>query len=365
MIGEIAGSIDAREPGLRPGLLVIVDNCTEGPPPDVFAEPARELASSLGVTRDQIIVLNQNWRSLIGRPTPDSPDGPRLNWAFADGFSLNARHLVPGALDIPTVRACVERRSFRKHFICLNALVRPHRVALFALLRQRGLLDKTYLSFKPESVMKVGFTAPSFDEVAREAEARFPFARREIQDLQQRWDRQPLVVDDVPTDASQFDLVPTMPIVATADSLFSIVTETGTSDGTVLRYTEKTLKPILAGRPFIVVGEPHVLRLLRSLGFRTFDGIIDESYDAIESRADRLHAIVTELERLSHLELDRWSSMLARIDEICLDNQHFAHSEAFARVVLERFRSTFAVALGRAREAWDPSQVARSGTGPL
>jgi hypothetical protein len=47
-------------------------------------------------------------------------------------------------------------------------------------------------------------------------------------------------------------------------------------------YTEKIVKPILAERLFIVFSGQHYLRNLHNLGFKTFDGIIDESYDDIE-----------------------------------------------------------------------------------
>lgn len=43
--------------------------------------------------------------------------------------------------------------------------------------------------------------------------------------------------------------------------------------------TEKTAKPILAYRPFMMSGMPNRLRELKKLGFQTFDHWIDESYD--------------------------------------------------------------------------------------
>lgn len=44
-------------------------------------------------------------------------------------------------------------------------------------------------------------------------------------------------------------------------------------------FTEKTVKPILAKRLFVMFAGQYYLKNLRKLGFRTFDGIIDESYD--------------------------------------------------------------------------------------
>jgi hypothetical protein len=52
-------------------------------------------------------------------------------------------------------------------------------------------------------------------------------------------------------------------------------------------YTEKVVKPILARRLFVVIAGQHYLRNLRAMGFRTFDGVIDESYDAVADPAER------------------------------------------------------------------------------
>jgi hypothetical protein len=63
-------------------------------------------------------------------------------------------------------------------------------------------------------------------------------------------------------------------------------------------YTEKIVKPILAERLFIVFAGQHYLRNLRSLGFRTFDGIIDESYDAVEDSTMRHNLALAQMQRL-------------------------------------------------------------------
>ena len=44
-------------------------------------------------------------------------------------------------------------------------------------------------------------------------------------------------------------------------------------------YTEKTAKPIIARRLFVMFAGRGYLANLRRLGFQTFDSVIDESYD--------------------------------------------------------------------------------------
>lgn len=63
-------------------------------------------------------------------------------------------------------------------------------------------------------------------------------------------------------------------------------------------YTEKIAKPILAKRPFIVFSGQHYLKNLKILGFKTFDTIIDESYDNISDYHERAAAAWYQVEQL-------------------------------------------------------------------
>lgn len=82
-------------------------------------------------------------------------------------------------------------------------------------------------------------------------------------------------------------------------SVLSIVTETNYEKSCPRFLTEKTFKPIANKQPFILVTVPYTLELLHELGYKTFNGIIDESYDKILDDNERLYAIVEELKRLS------------------------------------------------------------------
>jgi len=52
-------------------------------------------------------------------------------------------------------------------------------------------------------------------------------------------------------------------------------------------FSEKEAKPIVAQRPFIIFGAWRQLEAFRSLGFKTFHEVIDESYDLIEDKTTR------------------------------------------------------------------------------
>jgi len=63
-------------------------------------------------------------------------------------------------------------------------------------------------------------------------------------------------------------------------------------------YTEKTGKPLLSKRLFVMFAAKHHLKHLRDFGFKTFDGIIDESYDNIEDQETRYQQAWKQVEFL-------------------------------------------------------------------
>lgn len=96
-------------------------------------------------------------------------------------------------------------------------------------------------------------------------------------------------------------------------------------------FSEKIFKPIVFMHPFILVGRHNSLKLLRDSGYRTFDGIFDESYDSIDNDIDRLNAIESEITRLNTLPAGKWASMLTNIQPIVEHNyKHYISSRRLA-----------------------------------
>jgi hypothetical protein len=73
------------------------------------------------------------------------------------------------------------------------------------------------------------------------------------------------------------------------DTYFSIVAET-LIDGPVW-ISEKSFKPIAHYHPYMIAGQPGVLKYLQNLGFETFDNMFDESYDQQAEYAVRVQII--------------------------------------------------------------------------
>jgi hypothetical protein len=88
-----------------------------------------------------------------------------------------------------------------------------------------------------------------------------------------------------------------MPLNIYNQTAYSLVCETNSENDSVF-FTEKTVKPILARRLFVMVANRYSLAMLRELGFRTFGNIIDESYDEMADEVQRQYAALEQLKWL-------------------------------------------------------------------
>ena len=105
-----------------------------------------------------------------------------------------------------------------------------------------------------------------------------------------------------------------IPMSVFNDTAYSIVAETD-FDNTLSFYSEKTAKPIIYKRLFVAFTGYKFLHNLRSFGFRTFDGIIDESYDLIEDDTQRLQAAFEQVKYLCNTPQEAIHPLIADILE--------------------------------------------------
>jgi len=91
-----------------------------------------------------------------------------------------------------------------------------------------------------------------------------------------------------------------------------------------LHLTEKTFKPIVAQRPFVLAAAPGNLAYLRSYGFRTFAPWIDESYDDIQDPDERLDAVADEVAKFAAMSVPDLRRMYRDMQSVLDYNQrHF------------------------------------------
>ena len=115
---------------------------------------------------------------------------------------------------------------------------------------------------------------------------------------------------------------------ASADYVSKDYTQTGIEvvletlfDDTRWHLTEKTLRPIACGKPFVLAATPGSLEYLQRYGFETFAGLIDESYDSITDSKHRLDAVVAEMKRIAALDTATKQVLYAKLHKIAQRNK--------------------------------------------
>jgi hypothetical protein len=106
-------------------------------------------------------------------------------------------------------------------------------------------------------------------------------------------------------------------------------------DDTRWHLTEKSLRPIACGKPFMLMATPGSLQYLRQYGFKTFDGLIDETYDSIQNPRQRLQAVIAEMKRISGLPAQQKIKLFMDLDSIAKFNKHLFFSSFFDSLINE------------------------------
>ena len=88
-----------------------------------------------------------------------------------------------------------------------------------------------------------------------------------------------------------------------------------------IQMTDKTFKPIVNLTPFIMASSTGHLKVLKKLGYKTFDFLIDESYDEVEDPIKRLKMIKDEITRLSEMDLSEIKRIYIENFDILLYNK--------------------------------------------
>jgi hypothetical protein len=112
-------------------------------------------------------------------------------------------------------------------------------------------------------------------------------------------------------------------------------------DDTRWHLTEKSLRPIACGRPFILAATPGSLAYLRSYGFETFGNLIDESYDQIIDPVKRLECITAEMSRISKLPQKQKLQLWQALYQIADRNKQLFFSDAWQQQIFDEFVRNF------------------------
>jgi hypothetical protein len=100
-----------------------------------------------------------------------------------------------------------------------------------------------------------------------------------------------------------------------------------------LHLTEKTLRPIAMGQPFILAGTYGSLKYLREYGFKTFADCWDESYDMMTDSVDRLNKITDIMSNIISMPMDERAEMVKQAQAIANYNKQHFFSKEFQKLI--------------------------------
>lgn len=127
------------------------------------------------------------------------------------------------------------------------------------------------------------------------------------------------------------------------DTAYSVVAETD-FDNTLSFYSEKTAKPMIYKRLFVAFSGYKFLHNLHELGFKTFDCVIDESYDLIEDNDQRLAAAFEQVKWLCN---QPQQEIYAKIKPVLDHNYDLIMSTDWNRYCAVRIRQLISDALAQ------------------
>ena len=191
------------------------------------------------------------------------------------------------------------------HFLSFNHHLKEERFHLYNFLKENDILKKTKHTFFSQ------------------------FTKSEIKDALGS-------SDGLPTkgDMNDVKLLPGnfqneefyLNTTAQFNSYINITTENRISnDGIFL--AERIHKNFMTFQPFIVIGQPNTLSLLRKWGYKTFDPLIDESYDSETDFNTRFEMIKENIINLSIYSIDELHNLYYGMKDVLYHNANHLRTQ--------------------------------------
>lgn len=185
------------------------------------------------------------------------------------------------------------------NFICLNHMLRLHRLILAYFIIVNRLYDNNQFSinFLSEGKNKEIYYELIIDNyLTRNLEKKEIFNEEDKIKFLENKDKF-TVDEDFKGDDNK-----TM-FIYENNSFINIVTETSFSDISDINVfiTEKTWKAIYYYQPFIILGDKGIINTLRNMGFDVFDDLLNHDYDTMDG-FERIDMFYAELKRIAEMD---------------------------------------------------------------
>jgi len=238
-------------------------------------------------------------------------------------------------------------KQYNHDFISFNRIInndRSYRIYFVSLLKEQGLLEKGLVSFNVTDNLFDDWRDEVADPNSKLSEQAKQHAEQHLVNIDK------LIIDQAELPGSASANIPRtlqgwwpnndQPNV---DAFWHVVTET-VFYYDKLHLTEKIFKPIVSKQPFMLLAAPGNLAYLKSYGFKTFDSVIDESYDLIQDNDLRIQAVVDQLRWYCDLTPGEKTDIIQQLEPIINYNFHHFYGEfrhIIARELLDNTKTLF------------------------
>ena len=189
-----------------------------------------------------------------------------------------------------------QNKNITRYFLSLNNRASAVRQSLFYFFNKFSLLEKSYFSYLGDLEKTKYLSLDQIDQHIGDLNNNTPWYNKHLDFSALK----KTIPYKIPGDAFHGNDWGTGQDHYYKDTFCSVITETY-DDQQYPYFTEKTFKAIAFGHPFLLHSNKGTLRLLKEMGFRTFDQWWDESYDDL-SHQERFESILHLI-----LEISGWS----------------------------------------------------------
>ena len=219
--------------------------------------------------------------------------------------------------------ACLEKKnsSTKKKFFytSLNLRPRTHRSTIMSYLIANFYLDKGYVSYFGEEFGSLDVSSVNSIFQTKDFITKLNNSEKLLKAYDLLLKKSPIYADKISNEmrdlaynnlidgkgysSYMFPEANKKNNTMRANSYFEIITETWFSDNNNLFFSEKTIRAITRMQFFIFSGCPFSLKYLKSIGYKTFEPFIDESYDLEINPIKRIELINKEIGKLCELSI--------------------------------------------------------------
>jgi len=279
-----------------------------------------ELVIGLDIDPKRILLISENadLTDIIKKTSTNLGKG-LISYEWSLMFQLGIR--IQTAKNILILKEIRPKTNLsNKYFLNFNRRWRLHRPVFVALLYASGLLSKGHVSLGPADGVNENWIAiiDNVNDLFKKDEILIKLIKGHAEGIK---NLNPLYLDTNQLSINRVqlhydDIDANLTAKLYKDTAFSVVNETYFFENIGRFLSEKTFKPISYHHPFILIGKPFSLELLRELGYKTFEPFIDESYDKEVDDAKRMRLILQEIERLCSMNDDEVKTFLKNVEHI-------------------------------------------------